>query len=166
LPAHLIHRFRPDSILEFRAAAQERYRDGLAARAAGRRTGAIYLFGYTAEMVLKAGYFHLIGFGQVNAISLKDLKAASDKASQLNFKWQGNLHDLVSWATLIIATRASVPNLCYSDPAFPIELDSRVRRIALSWREVLRYHKNVAYEHEVARVERAATWLLGHVVNL
>jgi hypothetical protein len=166
LPAHLIHRLRPDSILEFRAAALERYQDGAAARAAGRRTGAIYLFGYTAEMVLKAGYFHLIGLGQADPIALKDLKAAADRASQLSFKWQGNLHDLVSWATLIIATRASIPSLCYADPAFPIELDSTVRRIALSWREVLRYHKNVAYEHEVARVERAATWLLGRAANL
>lgn len=41
MPRPLPERFRPESIVEFRAAAIERYRDGVAARLSGRRAAAI-----------------------------------------------------------------------------------------------------------------------------
>ena len=69
MPRRLLERCRPDSIREFRAAARQRFDDGLSLAAAGRRTGAIYLFGYTAEMILKAAYFSLSGLTETDTIT-------------------------------------------------------------------------------------------------
>src|SRR5437588_276642 len=51
MPRRLLERCQPDSIREFRAAGRQRFDDALALAAAGHRTGAIYLWGYTAEMI-------------------------------------------------------------------------------------------------------------------
>ena len=61
MPRRLIDRCQPDSIREFRASAQHRYNDGLALSGLGNRTSAIYLWGYAAEMTLKAAYFSFFG---------------------------------------------------------------------------------------------------------
>ena len=60
MPRGLRARCQPDSIREFRAAARQRFQDGLTAAAGERRTAAIYLWGYAAEMTLKAAYFALL----------------------------------------------------------------------------------------------------------
>ncbi len=78
MPRSLLERRQPDSIREFRGAAIERRIDGNEAAKAGRRTAAIYLWGYSAEMTLKAAYFSVIGFEQTRAITLGDLQAAKD----------------------------------------------------------------------------------------
>src|SRR5947209_15425997 len=59
VPKRLLQRWRPECIREFRATARLRYDDGLSLAAQGRRTGAIYMWGYCAEMTLKAAYFSL-----------------------------------------------------------------------------------------------------------
>ena len=68
MPRRLIERCRDDSILEFRRAARQRF-DVLALATAGHRTGSIYLWGYTAEMTLKAAYFSLLGLAESDVIS-------------------------------------------------------------------------------------------------
>jgi hypothetical protein len=69
MPSRLLERCNPDSIREFRAASQRRYDDGLALAAQGRRTAAIYLWGYAAEMTLKAAYFSFIGHPEAATIT-------------------------------------------------------------------------------------------------
>jgi hypothetical protein len=59
VPRRLLARCQSDSVREFRASAQQRYNDGLSAVVADRRLAAIYLWGYSAEMTLKAGLLHL-----------------------------------------------------------------------------------------------------------
>jgi hypothetical protein len=61
MPRPLRQRWQPDSIAEFLLAARQRYDDGLTLASHGRRTGAIYVWGYAAEMLLKASFFRLIG---------------------------------------------------------------------------------------------------------
>ena len=63
MPRRLLERCDPDSIREFRAAARQRFDDALAMADQGRRTGAVYLWGYTSEMLLKAAYFSFGGLG-------------------------------------------------------------------------------------------------------
>src|SRR6202008_2021190 len=70
MPRRLIDRCQPDSIREFRASARQRYEDGLALAGAGNRTAAIYLWGYVAEMTLKAAYFSLFGLAEHDAITV------------------------------------------------------------------------------------------------
>src|SRR5205085_55562 len=69
MPRSLPARWQPESIREFRAAARRRYDEGVALAASGReyRTGAIYVWGYSAEMTLKAAYFSLTGYAE-NAV--------------------------------------------------------------------------------------------------
>jgi hypothetical protein len=56
----LIARIPTDhTIREFRAAAGLRYREGQRLALTGNRLTAIYLWGYAAEMLLKAAYFRL-----------------------------------------------------------------------------------------------------------
>ena len=41
-----------------------------------------------------------------------------------------------------------------------MEVASKGQRLERCWSESLRYHKNVAYLHEVRRVKEATEWLL------
>ena len=63
------------------------------------------------------------------------------------------------WAELLIAEPAATPGAAYPHP-FDREVQERGQSIGLLWNETLRYHKNVAYPHEVKQVREAAGWLL------
>ncbi len=59
MPKNLIQRLRHDSVAEFEAAALTRFQDGIELEARGRPLAAIYLWGYSAEMTLKAALFSI-----------------------------------------------------------------------------------------------------------
>jgi hypothetical protein len=103
----LIQRLSHDhSIREFRAAARLRLREATHLATANHRLGAIYLSGYAGEMLLKAAYFRLAGWGLTVRITLADIQAAKVHAtSALGLPWPGNLHDLTSWTSLLIEER-------------------------------------------------------------
>jgi len=168
MPRSLRDRCLPDSIAEFRAASRERYVDGIAAAAHGRRTAAIYLWGYAAEMTVKAAYFELIGFKSRQWIAPTDLAGAVNKGIQLQISWPkpGRWHNVRAWSELLIKTRALTPGRGYPSPNFGIEIQLRALRIESLWAETLRYHKNVAYLHEVRRVQEAAEWFLANASHL
>jgi hypothetical protein len=96
MPTRLPDRCLPDSIQEFRAAARQRFRDGEVLEAAGRRTAAIYLWGYVAEMTLKASYFDVLGFPETQTITPADLRAAAAAAPGLGVVWPAptRFHDV------------------------------------------------------------------------
>lgn len=158
----LLDRCRPDSIVEFRMAVNERYVDGLRLAASSRGTAAIYLWGYCAEMTLKSAYFALIGHGEGNAITKMHLDKAKGMAKSLNFVWVGNLHNVESWAKLLANTRSSVTGLAYPTPAFGSDLLAKCHRLQRVWSEFLRYHRNVAYPHEIENTRRIVEWLMDH----
>jgi hypothetical protein len=168
MPRSLRDRCRPDSICEFFAAAQERYVDGMKAAAADRRTAAIYLWGYAAEMTLKAAYFRVIGFHDLQAITLAHLSTAANHGIALQIAWppQGRLHNVRAWAELLVKTRALTPAAAYASPSFGLEIQRRGRWIEVVWSETLRYHKNIAYPYEVRRIREAAEWLLANASQL
>jgi hypothetical protein len=166
MPKRLLERCRPDSVAEFQAAARQRLRDGLSLAAQGRRTAAIYLWGYAAEMTLKAAYFRVIGFPWSQQISLKDLHAAKVKAGGLGITWAGNFHDLRAWADLLVATRNATPVLGYPNAGFGNRVLGSAAQLQRLWSEVLRYHKNIAYRHELRQVREAVEWLLVNASNL
>ncbi len=111
MPKRLLHRCQPDSIAEFQAAARQRFQDGVALEAAGCRTAAIYLWGYAAEMTLKAAYFRAVNFRANEHITPADLYGAKANAAKFGFSWAGNLHHLESWAQLLVNTRSNIPGL-------------------------------------------------------
>jgi len=164
MPRRLLDRCSPDSIREFRAAARQRFDDALAMAGDGRRTGAIYLWGYTAEMILKAAYFSLIGVPETQTLGwAADLQPAIVRGRNLGIHWpaQGEGHHVRGWAELLVAERALSPNTVFR-PSFALEVQRRGQQIEQFWRETLRYRKNYAYLYEVGCVRQAAEWYLVH----
>lgn len=168
MPRRLLARCNPDSIREFRAAARRRFDDALAMAAGGRRTGAIYLWGYTAEMALKAAYFSLIGLPDDQTLTWHgDLRPAILRGRSLGIAWppQGEGHNVRAWAELLIAVRALSPATVYPT-VFALAVQRCGQRVEQLWRETLRYRKNDAYLYEVRQVREAAEWLLVHAPDL
>jgi hypothetical protein len=167
MPKYLLARRQPDSIREFRTAASERFKDARAARTAGRRTASIYLCGYAAEMTLKAAYFASIGFPPTRPITTRDLEAARNVGiGTYRILWPGRFHNVRAWSELLVEHRSRTPGGKYLLASFGDEIKERGRRIEPIWSETLRYHKNIAYHHEVERVMAAAGWLLNNALEL
>jgi hypothetical protein len=165
MPRRLPGRWQPESIREFRASARQRFADGLALAAQGRRTGAIYLWGYSAEMTLKAAYFRLTGLGPTDVITWGGhvLQAINHGRNFLGIPWPtaGQGHNVRAWAELLVAERAATPGAGYVHP-FGQEVQACGQTIGQLWSEALRYHKNVAYVYEMNQVREAADWLLSN----
>ncbi len=162
MPRRLLDRCHPDSIREFRVAARQRFDDALAMAGRGRRTGAIYLWGYTAEMTLKAVYFSLIGLAETAVITWKaHLQPAINKGKGMGMAWpaQGAGHNVRAWAELLVGVRALSATTAFVPP-FGLEVQRHGQRIEELWRETLRYRKNHAYLYETKQVREAAEWLL------
>jgi hypothetical protein len=167
MPKQLLDRCGPDCVQNFFQAASERYRDGVSLASEGRRTAAIYLWGYVAEMLLKASFFRAIGFSPTQQITLVDLRNAKNlEANRLGITWVGQLHSLMSWSQLLVSYRTATPGLAYPITGFGNEVVNQSRQLERIWSETLRYHKNVAYLHEVARARQAIEWLLANAPAL
>jgi hypothetical protein len=168
MPRRLLARWQPESIREFRASARQRFEDGLALAAAGHRTGAIYVWGYTAEMLLKAAYFSLLGRPEMAGLTWgADILPAINADRGMGIAWPlaGQGHNVRAWAELLIAERAATPGAAYPYP-FDREVQERGQTIGELWSEALRYHKNLAYLYEMNQVWEAAEWLLVNAAAL
>ena len=131
MPRRLLDRRQPDSIREFRLLGRRRFDDALALAAAGRRTGAIYLWGYTAEMILKAAYFSVIGLSETTAITWNaDLRPAIVRGRSLGIVWprSGDGHNVRAWSELLVLQRATTPATAFVSP-FDLEVQKRGQRI-------------------------------------
>lgn len=162
MPRRLLDRCHPDCVREFRFAARQRFDDGLALALAGKRTAAIYLWGYTAEMTLKAAYFSLIGRAETETITWNGhLLPAIGRGRAMGIVWprSGEGHNIRAWAELLVAERASSPATVFATP-FDREVQRRGQRFEHLWRETLRYRTNHAYLFEVRQVREAAEWFL------
>ncbi len=140
----------------------------MALAAAGFRTGAIYLWGYTAEMILKAAYFSLIGRAESAALTWRgDILPAIEAGKLMKIAWPkpGQGHNVRAWSELLIAEHAATPGAAYP-PLFGREVQACGQRIGQLWSESLRYHKNQAYWYEVNQVREATEWLLVNSENL
>jgi hypothetical protein len=166
LPKILVDRLREDSIQEFRNAASFRFAEGLHLSAAGHRSAAIYLWGYSVEMILKAGWFSYQGFQNDQPIQRVDLFKAQNIAVNLGIQWRrGDLHDIVNWAELLKQDRMK-SGRGYPDPSFSLSLIQHSQMIFSRWREWMRYKANRAYPHEVKAVASSANWFLSNSMRL
>jgi len=166
MPRRLLNRCNQDSIREYRAAARQRFDDALAMATAGapRRTGAIYLWGYSIEMILKAAYFSLIGLPETRVIGWgTDLRPAIHRGRAMGIAWppQGEGHNVRAWAELLVRERALLPTTIFPAP-FGLEVQRQGQRVEQLWRETLRYRKNYAYLYEMRQMHEAAQWFLGN----
>lgn len=158
----LLDRCQPESIREFRAAARGRYDDGLIAAGGGRGLAAVYLWGYAAEMTLKAAYFSAVGLGKSTHIQVRDhINPAINLGKARGIAWRRGGHDVRAWAELLVRERASHPTKAYT-AEFGGAVQANGQRISQLWNETLRYHKNVPYPHEIRQIREAVEWLLVH----
>jgi hypothetical protein len=164
VPKLLVDRCGPDCVKEFRSAAALRYADGVALAARGRGLPAIYLWGYSAEMTVKAACFSFVGFADEQPIARADLGSARAFASAtLGIFWPaaGWGHNVGCWAELLVTHRTHAGK-AYPSHRFRGAVVRNAVGVYLRWRETLRYHKNRAYAHEVRTVQGATCWLLDH----
>lgn len=162
MPKLLVERFTEDTIRQFRAAAEMRNEDAWQLARAGRRAAAVYLWGYVAEMTVKAAWFALNRFALDRPITPRDLNSAvalAQGAYGIAWPHHGRLHAVSHWAELLIRHRIALGQP-YADPAFGAVLLSETRRICDRWRETLRYKKNSPYVFEVRAVAASVAWLL------
>jgi hypothetical protein len=162
MPKRLVERLRSDSIHEFRCAAKERIADGDALAAVGRGLAAIYLWGYAAEMALKASFFEASLYNSRRPIEKLDLHSAKPRAAKLGVAWPpgSDLHDVAAWAELVVAERSN------RGTPLGIVAATKLIRAAQSlrrlWRVTLRYHANRAYSNEVEQVRQLVRQILSH----
>jgi hypothetical protein len=141
-------------------AARERYWDGvdLATSPASRRTAAIYLLGYVAEMLLKVAFYRVSGVPPGQHVVPAMIKNHS--------AWKGkkNRHDLENLVDLLSAERASKG--LHLDPGFAAQLNDCIQTLAGHWRETLRYRHTPATQTELVEVYQNVDWLFANATLL
>lgn len=169
MPKSLLARCgRTDTIGSFRRAVWRRYADGLLAFESGdrdRRTAAVYLWGYSVEMTVKAAVFRAKGHSdtQPMAIAWKVVNQLTAQASGVGLT---DLHAVNEWAALLVAGRAVWPTTTPLSLAVATDVRRRADEVAALWHPVMRYHGNVAYRHELARMRDHATWFIERFESL
>ena len=138
-----------------KSAAEQRYWDGLALALAGAgyETGALYLTGYAAEMLMKCAYFQVLGVPVIQDIA-PHLQGARTHA----FWRGGNLHTLKSWFWLLNDVRF-VGGIPWSATS-AATIERYVLMVDVHWRESLRYTALPAAEAELNQAFIGADWLL------
>ena len=169
MPRLLVHRLKNDSIREFRAAARIRNEDAWQLALAQRAAAAVYLWGYVAEMILKAAWFDLEGrLRRDDPITFGDLRRAVDLATnahQVSWPVQGRYHAVSCWAQLLTKHRMVIGKP-YPDPDFASEVERHSCRVYDRWRESMRYKQNRPYPSEVRAVSDSVEWLLSNARRL
>lgn len=128
--------------------------------------GAVYLWGYSVEMVLKPAVFDLLGNAAAQPISNNDLKAAQQLAQAVSLVWSGNLHNLALWAKLLVRFRGRLPGRGYPDQRRASEVVARAARVYGWWREGLRYHVVAVTPAELAEASEQAEWFVRNAPTL
>ncbi len=154
----LANRLGFDTISGFRQSARERFTE--AELLAGHRNpfGAIYLYGYSVEMIIKAAYFRALGHGPTQEIKPSDRGLAKGHATDLGIRISGP-HDFVGWALLLVEFNGSLPRPTYDEP-FGSELVNRAIMAYRNWRPEMRYRVAITSPQEVEAVRSSACWFL------
>lgn len=145
-----------DNIQVFERAAEARLHDAEILQAQCRDMAAIYLFGYSAEMRIKAAYFRSISFTTTTTITPRHRRTAIDEAPVLGLPAKPGSHDIHGWAQLLIAKRAQQGSPYPKDLGMDILANARI--LSSRWSEILRYRANRPYQHEIVAVHMSAIW--------
>lgn len=158
LRRRLLH---PETLQTLVLAAEERYFDAAELLARGRTTGAVYLAGFVAEMLLKHAAFRLQGAGpsaRVGALFGPTMK-----------KWAKRLlptidpeqkHSLWFWALLVRRIRRDLGRPFVSD--FDSAFVRRARRLHGNWSVDLRYSEMSAGVLDAKEAFEDMAWIKTH----
>ena len=147
------------------AAARHRYLDGLLLATSDRErlTGAMYLLGYVAEILVKTAYYRLRGVRPFDDVA-DELHGMRNRARTLGFPWQGNWHNLESLAGLLVVERAATGSPM--EPLFAAEFQARAASVGGHWSEILRYKEAATFESELDEVFESVEWLVANHAQL
>jgi hypothetical protein len=162
----LLIRIGGDTLTKLEGAARRRYAEALHL-VNDEPLGALYLFGYTIEMRLKAAYYRLINVPP--QWNLDHALAPGSSGPRQQAQQQVKLllgpgapnqvgHHLVGWAGLLVSTRAGHALGPFA-AGFQRQLTDRVQAAGEQWSETLRYRTNRPYNDELNAVVDAARWI-------
>lgn len=147
----------PDSIVEFERAYAARYREGQVLATSGELSGAIYLWGYVVEMILKAAYFKSCCKSPTDPIANADFQMARNNASNYGITCL-NLHDLNFWAELLVAHHVAIA-IPYV-PVFGQAIAIHAAEMKQQWDVVMRYHRTAPSNSDYQAARYAVAWFV------
>jgi hypothetical protein len=150
----LATRIGPDTLGKLERAARRRFAEARKL-AADEPLGAIYLYGYSVEIRLKAAYFRTMGLGPSSPISQARAIAEAQTRTLLGVRGPVG-HNLYGWATLLQTVRLNLSKPL--DSAMVREMYAHVLNIEACWTEVIRYRANRPYDEEIQAVQTGANW--------
>ena len=163
-----LNRIGDDTLAKLEAAATMRFREARKLQGQGERLGALYLYGYTIEMRLKAAYYRLAGLGDNDDLSQRLAPGAQSprSAAEAQIRALPGLnpgasvgHHLEGWVRLLVRTRSSHRVVPPYGNVFEQQLSDHVQAAARQWKEYLRYRANRPYDEELRDVTDAARWI-------
>jgi hypothetical protein len=170
MPHTLVRRAGFDTLAKLEAAACCRYREAERLFQQGELLGAVYLFGYSIEIRLKAAYYRSIGLVPNSPLD-QHRRRAEDAIRAIPGLPRHPItggpqpgHDIVGWARLLEQTRAV--NARPLSPALARPMYQYVDAVFTSWAEFLRYRANKPYDDEAAAVRLAARWFRANASRL
>jgi len=156
MPLTLAARIGTDTLGKLEQAARRRYAEARRL-VADEPLGAIYLFGYTVEMRLKAAYFRTIRLVPASPLGLGRGVAEARIRSLLGIRGAVG-HNLYGWARLLETARATTPGATALTVRLAKEMYTHVQNVEACWTEVLRYRANKPYDEEMQVVQSGASW--------
>ncbi len=158
-----------DSVPGFERAAVRCFHDAGRLRICDRRLAAIYFYGYSVEMWIKAAYFRtlflLSGLPAKTRIDVNRRKVAVDEWNALGLPRRPSPHDIAGWAQLLVAKRTSL-GMAHTT-LLSNEIANRATAVYSNyWREYMRYRSVAVNLSEVSSVRAEATWFRTHYPQL
>ncbi len=149
-----------DFVSTFEAAASRNFIDAKILRRSGRRAAAIYLYGYSVEMRVKAAYFQALfqatGMPPDSRITATSRRQEVDSWHMIHAPRKPGPHDIEGWANLLVRKRDHL-GIPYA-AAIATEIVDRSANVYLNWREYMRYRAVRVHAQEVTDVHIDADW--------
>jgi hypothetical protein len=154
----LAGRYGPDTIRKYERAAAERFKEAEWLASAGYNLAALYFYGYTVEMLIKAAYFRLLRYGvtvEIDRDARNRVMLRARQSGLMNYE----PHDLVGWAKLLISDKETL-----LPPPYHTKFAEQIQVRSFSgyeqWRPEMRYRVTNVPAAEIKRVHSDAKWFL------
>lgn len=159
----------PETIESFLQAACARFAEGTLLLNAGRTSGAVYLFGYVAELTIKAVAYRQFSYGLRDPIKSGKKGDRSALEQLMNDEALAlvptDAHDILKWAKWIVLKKGPLTGVPY-DHSYGFEIENQANIVAANWTSSLRYHDLPIPFPTALSVQVAARWLLTEEPNM
>lgn len=157
----------PDTTKSLTRAAEERIEDAGRLLAEKRFLAALYLFGYSVEMVLAAAYFRSAGFLPSMPIDRETRHRHMVRARQMTMEtgeplMDSDPHPLVGWARSLQRQRSASPDLTARQVQLLANAVDKAEMVYKHWRPELRYKTAQVTEQQIEEVRKSAIWFNQH----